>query len=1093
MQATRTRRIWQGFATLSLWLLLMVGSSAAGENLPLKFQRYGLEQGLSQSVVTQIVQDARGFLWLGTQDGLNRFDGYGFRYYRHSHDQPDSLAANFISALLVDSHGRLWVGTELGLDRFVPEQGRFHHEKLLPVGQAGDEGLRVSALWEDRQGRLWVGTGNGLFLREESGTYMRQAFDAHDPESLSDNRINTLAEDGLGGLWIGTEEGLNRRDGASGKIQRFRRDPGDPSSLSDDRVLALHYTTNGQLWIGTVNGLNRFRPGQQDFLRYFSGTSPEAGLPSNRVQALSSDAKGRLWIGTERGLALRTEPGGGFQTLFREPQEPQGLAGDDITSFFTDRTGLQWLGTYGSGAAVWNPESARFSHYLSGRDGGPPRGSNRVESVSQDRLGRLWMGTADEGVFRLDRARRELKHFRSEPGKSGSLAHPRVSAIVEDRRGRMWFATHGGGLNRLDPGNERFQRWQHRSGDGQSLSDDRLLSLLEDRGGQLWIGGESGLDRYLDASEGFERLGDSLPVKFRNIDRRVNTILDTSDGRLWLGGDGGLLRRRENGGFDLYQSQAHEPSSLSHTAVLSLFEDAQSRLWIGTAAGLNRVDGQGDSIRFLGPGQAPILRNGVIYAIAGDKEGLLWLSTNQGLWRFSPESGRIDQFGLRDGLQADEFSTTSQYTAPDGELFFGGINGLSSFRPEAIVAGHTPPRVLFSELREYRSDGSHSRDLGGVSEIALPAAARTFTISYAAADFVHPGANRFQYRMNGTGGDWVNLDHQRELSFTDLSRGDYRLEVRASSRDGQWAEAGGVLNIRVAGPWWRSSWAWLGYFLVGTCLGLLGAMAWKQQRVQSRQRRQAEAKALQESLAQHEQELKALHLHIMSLEQHLQERIDENLALTSQLYELSMLDSLTELHNRRYISLNRDRLWPADVVRGHGLILLDIDGFIQLNRARGQAMGDRVLAQAATLLKNLCPEHACIARWGGDEFLILVANAGVEATETLAESLRVGFAQHEFLLGGEERTSLSCSLGACCHAFLPGAAEQGFEQALNLAERAMYAAKASSRNAWVLVGPGREAPARSLTGELSMTELLERGWIRAASSLPKGFAIRWLN
>lgn len=1079
----RTER-WMAEWTAGLCLLLLALAFPTLAAPPLKFQRYGLEQGLSQSVVNAIAQDGPGFLWFATQDGLNRFDGYRFTVYRHHPEEPASLSASYVAALLTDREGGLWVGTELGLDRFVPGTGQFTHEPL------GLGPVQVSALLQDRAGVLWVGTRAGLLRREADGSYTRFAYAPDAPDSLSDNRVNALVEDGLGQLWVGTDDGLNRLDRAKGTFTRFLHAPEDRSSLSDNRVLALYRARSGQLWIGTGNGLNRFHLVRQNFIRYYHG-EPPGSLCNDRVNALIDDEQGRLWVGTEGGLCRYRAESDDFERYEHRPEDGASLSGNDVASFQVDRGGLLWIGTYGGGLSIWNRATEQFPHYLSASEGPLVRGRNSIEGLAFDRLGRIWAGTSSAGVFLVDRARDSVRLFQHRPDEPDSLAHDSVPSILEDRYGRIWLATHGGGLDMQGPGETGFRHHRHRSEDENSLSDDRVLSLHEDREGRLWVGTESGLDRHLGDGR-FERWGNRLPNSYRNVDSRVGVVLDTVDGTLWAGGEGGLLRRRPGAiEFSHYRAEPGRPGSLSHTTVLSLYEDALGTLWVGTAAGLNRVEPDGEGIRFVPVTERDGLPNGVIYAIQSERNGRLWLSTNQGLVRYDPVAGRFEHFTVRDGLQSNEFYSMGTAMAPGGELVFGGLNGFNAFHPEKVSRNPRPPAVVFTELHLYHAQGNRVQDMGGVRELSLPVGTRVFAIGFAAVDFAEPAGNRFQYRMAGFSEDWVMLDDKHELSFTDLPAGVYRLEVKAANNSGLWGDKPSVLTITVLAPWWRTGWAQLGYILVlGGSLSA-GFRHWRRRRQERAERRRSEAHAAQTQRTALEHECQDLLHQRAQLEQQVQAQSDENQALTHQLHELALSDAPTELANRRYVMLERAKLWSAEPKRGHALILLDLDGFARLNRRHGHAVGDRLLGEIAALLRRLCPESATLARWGGDEFLILVPACGVDETERLAERLRQRLATQEFLFDGERRGHLSCSLGICCHAFLAGGAVAAFEQALGLAERALDAAKHTSRNAWVLCGPGQEVPSQILNLELHVEELVDAGWLRVTSSLPKGHPIQW--
>ena len=816
----------------------------------IRFDRLAQEQGLSQATVTCILQDRVGFLWFGTQDGLNRFDGYGFEVFKTDAADPTTLPADLILALHEDASGNLWIGTDGGGLARWQGQGAFDRYQHDPEDAGSLAGNRVRALHFDRQGGLWVGTAeSGLDrLDLQSGRFEHFRHDPTDPASLSDDRVRTIYQSRDGALWIGTLGGLNRYDPSAGAFVRYRHDPSDPASLSDDGVLSILEDQAGALWVGTENGLNRLNRGSgaasayQDgsaFVRLQHDPSDPASLGQNRVRALLEDAERRLWVGTDAGLSLRESPGSGFANYRNDPGDPASLGAERVMSIFQDRGNVLWVGTQGGGVSKWNPATWAFSHYRADPSGGGPDGggrsgsgltSNTVYAFSEDPQGRLWIGTFGGGINVLEReAGRPARftHYRHDPGDPTSLPDDRIASLLHDRSGTLWVGTLTRGLSRLDASSGAFTHFRHDPERPESLAHDVLSPLFEDRQGTLWIGTfGGGLDRFDPATETFihHRHDPQDPASLSND--RVMSLVEDAGGFLWVGTDGGGLNRldRASGRIVRFQSEPQDPASLTNDTVLTLHIDASGSLWAGTLVGLHRLerlDMAAEQASFRHYYERDGLPNDTVYGIESDQRGRLWLSTNGGLGRFDPATDEFESFNRSHGLQSDEFNFNAHFRSRSGELFFGGVGGFNAFFPERIEANpHVPPVVLTSFTRLNRPV-RFDRPLSEVEEIPLDYRDYFFAFEVAALDFAAPEQNRYRYKLEGLDTDWVDLGPRRRMTFTNLDAGNYVLRVQGSNNDGVWNQQGARVAIRVAPPPWKTWWAYTLY-----ALALAAVIAW---------------------------------------------------------------------------------------------------------------------------------------------------------------------------------------------------------------------------------------------------------------------------
>lgn len=794
---------------------LILAATAGAEPAPrLRFEHLTSQDGLSQNTVFAVEQDRQGFLWIGTKDGLNRYDGYSFktftndplnpstlsegfvrvleedpsgvlwigtylgglnrfdpvtetfRCYRHVPEDPASLADDDVRAIHADESGILWIGTQGGgLHRFDPESGtfrRFRRDFDDPRSLSHDD---VRAIVRDRAGTLWIGTwGGGLNrLDEERGTFVRYLRRADDDASLADNRVRALLSDHGGRLWIGTNGGLDRLDSASGTFTHLRHDPDDPESLPNDEVRSLFEDSSGSLWVGTTGGLGRLDPATGAFTRYAPDPGDPFSLSDEAAYSIFEDLSGSLWIGTYDGGLNRLDPGAaGFAHYGHDPRDPESLGANDVTALYEDRFGELWIGTYGGGLDRFDPAAGTFTHYRHDPEDPTSLADDRVKCLLEDRSGRLWIGLDRHGLSLFDRSSEGFTHYRYDPEDDSSLSRDFVRSILEDGRGRLWVATQGGGLNLFDPERRTFIRHRHDPEDPASLAHDSVQTLAEDAAGFLWVGTYGGLDRF-----------DAAASEFRH-----------------------------------YRSDPNDPGSLSDDAVSAIHEDRSGRLWVGTfGGGLNRLERTGAAAgTFMRYSERSGLGDNVVYGILEDRRGWLWVSTNRGVARFDPEAGSWTSYDVRDGLQGAEFRPGAYHRSPSGQMFFGGNNGFNSFFPDRFTDNPFVPPVVVTSFKVFDEELRGGRSSSYLEEIVLSHEDNFFSFEFAALSFRRPDKNRYLYRLDGLDEDWIDPGSRRYASYTKVPPGEYTLQVKGSNNDGKWNEAGTSVAIVIEPPYWGTWW-----------------------------------------------------------------------------------------------------------------------------------------------------------------------------------------------------------------------------------------------------------------------------------------------
>lgn len=771
-------------------LLLSISCITAAEAAPrtLRFERLSVEQGLSQQSVLTILQDRRGFMWFGTQAGLNRFDGYRITSWRNDPDNPDSLPDNYVMAAHEDGKGRLWFGTKGGLARYDGATGKFVRYAAPDEASRRAGNRSVFAIVPAKGGGLWLATGDGLLhVDPDSGRVRTYRHDAEDPHSLGDDRVNALALDGKGNLWIGTGAGIDRLAPDAGRFEHYVVHADDPQR---NTVLSLSMGPRETLWIGSAAGLEAWRVGEGGPERRRLG-EPE-GIGEVRVLSLYHDGGGTLWVGTDmEGLKWLDPATGRFLTYRNDPSDQHSLGDNQVSAMLVDRTGTLWAGTQYGGVSRTDLASGGFVRY----GGAEGLGRAKVRAIVEDPDGGLWIGTTGDGLLRMSRPDGRIERFgegrgpgdlvtalavargrtwigtptgllwRDGAGQFGALSLGAsvganyVQALHLGRSGTLWIATRGG-LAALAPGSDTVRSWRHDPDDPATLGENYGFTVLEDRHGIVWIGTENGLERY-----------------------------DPGSGR-----------------FSRYRHDPRDPNGLRHSRIYYLMESARGELWVGTAGGLHRMERRAGGVRFR---FYPFTRTRealAIGAVLEDSHGILWASTTAGITRLDPGTGQAKNYSAKDGLVDGAYFVGAGLRAADGQFYFGGVNGMTSFEPDAVRDNLFPPKVAITDfLVLNRSRGIP--DIHDRPELALSYKDAVFTLEFAALHYADPESNRYAYQLEGFDTGWVEADARRRFAtYTNLDPGPYVFRVRAANKDGVWSADAATLRITIAPPFWKTWW-----------------------------------------------------------------------------------------------------------------------------------------------------------------------------------------------------------------------------------------------------------------------------------------------
>lgn len=820
------------------WLALLAGAAfnvalatpPVPEVRPMYFEHLSVREGLSQSTVMSILQDSRGFIWLATESGLNRYDGYSLKEYRRERGNEQALASDYIWKIDEDSRGDLWLATSGGgVARWDRGSDRFQQFRHVPGDPDSIASDTVRTLHVDPSDRVWVGTDRGLDMLDPRTGRMRHFINQPgNARSLAANGVYELYSDRAGRLWVGTDQGLNRYEPATDDFVPIPLD----GPLGSARVRSIIEDHLGTMWIGTFGGGLHGIDAQTSAVTSFRHAVNDArSLSSDRVRAVMEDDAHRLWVATSDGLNLFDRSSHNFVHYRRDTDNAHSLRDDDVMSLHQDRGGVLWVGTRAGGASHWSPKSWTLGHYQSALFG-----NSAVNAFVDDGAGTVWVGTLD-GLVEIDtRQRREHRYTRASPGPL-RLEDNSVMSLLYDRDGALWIGTMSGGLLRFDRRRGTVRSYRNSNADPAEWLGDGVMCLYQDRGGEIWVGTFGGGLARIERGTGnlIRYSSGAAPAALSSL--RASAIVEDLQGNLWIGTIGGGLNllERHTGRFYHFRRNDRDPGSLSDDIIYAVHVDPEGTVWVGTASGgLDRVIGdssQPGAIRFQGEQRLANLPGQAVYGIESDRQGHLWLSTNNGLVRFDPRSGSSRLLREVHGLQADEFNFNAHYRGRDGTLYFGGSGGFNAFLPESALSQAPPPRVALTSVAVLNEQLPFPEFPDAEHPLQLTHGDKLVTFEFAALDFMSPANNHYRYRLEGFDADWVNAGALHRATYTNLEAGEYTLRVRAMNADGVWSTQDLTIPVHVAAAPWNTMSARLAY---AALLLLMLGYVWNLQRVRSR-------------------------------------------------------------------------------------------------------------------------------------------------------------------------------------------------------------------------------------------------------------------
>ena len=811
-----------------------------GNTLSFDFETYDIQDGLASNVAYAILEDKRGFIWIGTQDGLNRFDGYNFRVYRVGPEGGAYISHSGINALFEDADGYIWIGTEGGgLNCFDPFTEMFWHFSHDPDDPGSLSSNHITSIAQDQDKSIWIGTSEGLnqmqimpaddmrtsFGKPFQCKFKRYTYLKSDPNSISDNRISCLYVDKYNNLWIGTSSnGLNlllpeEREREEVDFISFTTDEKSTIKLSHNSVNAVLEDQDGNLWVATSKGVNRLsgrdRAGIPGKSQHILIPPPHpASLGYNVIYDLIQDLEGKLWLASIGGgisvipyKHLSEESDIQVVSFVPDDQDPNSINSESISCLALSRKGDIWFTTNNMGIGMVNTQEKKFHTFRHNPYNSNSLSHNVVKSIIEDQNENLWIGTWGGGMLFYSVVNQQFKTYAPDLGKKQWLGSDIIQVIAEDQAGVLWIGTQGMGLYRFYPDTEVFENISGSSLPGSSIISNDIWSIFPGHSGEfIWIGTYEGLDRY-EISTGHVKHYLNDPEDNQSLSfNEIRALYEDHQGNLWIGTGGGGLDRLniKEDKFYHFRFDPSDSTSLSNNSIYSIFEDRSGNIWVGTlGGGLNRIDREdkySSNPPFYKYNKADGLANDVVKGILEDARGNLWISTSNGLSKLNTGTNLFVNYSESDGLQSNVFNLGACCKTNKGQLIFGGVNGLTIFSPEEIPEDTIAPQVLITDLKLSNKSVSAGEKVNGktildrsvmlTDRIDLSQRTKVISFEFAALSFTDQKKIKYAYRLEGLNEIWNETDYRgRSTTYSNLKPGKYKFQVKASNSNGIFTES----------------------------------------------------------------------------------------------------------------------------------------------------------------------------------------------------------------------------------------------------------------------------------------------------------------
>ncbi|MGN8068742.1 two-component regulator propeller domain-containing protein [Mucilaginibacter sp. 22184] len=789
---------------------------------PLHFQRIGSRSNLSELNVNTIFQGSYGFIWVGTLDGLNRFDGNKFKVFQNNIADSTSLSNNYVTHIAEDKNRDLWIATMGGgLNKYDRKKNRFYHYLHSRKTANTVASNNLTGLVFDKKGNLWISYQDAGFDKFEIGKnkFTHYKHSDADPNTLSDNNTRTIYLDSRNNLWIGTTSGgLSRFNIQTKNFTCFKHNDKVAGSVSSNYITAIFEDSHQRLWIGTWDngGLNLYDDHTGSFKNFKNSPGNSNSLSGNYIQAIAEDSDQNIWVGINNGgISIYNYAENKFTNHYHDDIDNTTIASNSVDAILKDNIGNMWVGTFSSGINLYRKTTENFSYY---KHSSLPESlsNNYVLSFYQDKKGGIWIGTDGGGLNLFNPDNGIFTTYKHRENDKSGISGNYILDMQDDDNNNLWIATWGNGVSVMNMQTHRFKSYTHNPDDSSSLAGNNIYAITATPDHKIWIGTfGQGLDLYNPKTNKFIHYKHNPNDPKSISDNIINSLLVDSKGNLWIGtGEGGLNRfDQQTGTFTSYKHD-ESANSISNNKAVDLLEDLNGNIWVCTFDGLNRFDPK--TGRFTVFKTKDGLPNNYTYAIKEDNRGNLWISTNKGISKYNPITKKFKNFTVDDGLQADEFKAKSALKTRDGLLYFGGVNGFNVFNPEKIASYHYNPPLVLTDFQIFNNSipvaknaqdpSPLKQDITVTNAITLHYDQSVISFEFVSLDYAFLNRTVYAYQLVGFDKSWNYVGRKTSATYTNLPAGHYLFKVKSNNGDGVWSTRELNLELTVLPPFWLTWW-----------------------------------------------------------------------------------------------------------------------------------------------------------------------------------------------------------------------------------------------------------------------------------------------
>jgi len=832
------------------FILTAISLNLTAQNSNIKFTRINISDGLSLSSVYSGIQDNKGFLWFGTEDGLNRFDGLKFTIFRPVSGDTNSISHKWIDVIYEDNYNFLWIITNQGINRYNPEKENFR--RYLTNNRSSNNNT-LTCIYEGKDSVIWVGSQKGAYKFDR----IKDSFEKIGKDILDEKNITCFVQVNKNKILIGTTEGLFEFDtiekttklislkidlnnincfytdiynniwlGTLGYLLKYDEKNGFIyfNLPSNSLIETLFLDSKNRFWVGTGDGFYKFSEKEAAFEKIIEAPETSGSLSLNNKKPVFEDKDGNIWFGTYgRGIYKLSKNSDILENYISDATNIYSLSENAINLIFQDKSECIWFGTFGAGLNKFDPYGAKFPILKNNPYDQNSLSANFVWSIFEDSDGEVWIGTNADGVNRYNPKTGNFTHYKNILGNTNSLSHNCVREIFQDNEGFLWFGTNGGGLCKFDKKNEKFKTFTHIDGDSSSISNNSVRVIYQDKNNIFWIGTINGFNRFDAKTEKFKNYFNN-PENTKSISSNFiySVIYENSDGKIFIGtySSGLSIFDPETETFENFLHNENDTTSICSDIVYSIVKDENNFFWISTNDGLEKFDYQNKIFYHFNVDCG--LPSNTIYGILPDKNGNIWMSTNYGISQFNLKTYSAKNFDINDGLQSNEFNGGAFHKGKSGKMYFAGVYGLNSFDPDSIKYNKNFPIVVITNFLIFNSkveiSGNYTnnkitennnkylinKSIAYTDTIILSYREKVFSFEFAALHFSNPSKNKYKYRLVNFEKNWNESSNRNFVTYTNIDAGTYIFEITAANSDGIWSDKITQLTIIITPPFWET-------------------------------------------------------------------------------------------------------------------------------------------------------------------------------------------------------------------------------------------------------------------------------------------------